>query len=81
MPFGSGTLLELGLGEDMREGEEEIFLFDEEELIVFDPDDEFLLKENVLLSLPGMSSPRPTSKTVPEPEGTWVQPSGHSSPE
>jgi hypothetical protein len=39
VPSGSGSLLEVGLGEDMPEGEEEIFLFDEEELIVFDPDD------------------------------------------
>jgi hypothetical protein len=39
LPSPSGSLLELGLGDDMAEGEEELFLFDEEELVDFDPDE------------------------------------------
>jgi hypothetical protein len=39
LPDGSGALLEAGLGLDMAEGEEELFLFDEEELVAFDPDE------------------------------------------
>jgi hypothetical protein len=39
LPTASGALAELGLGSDMEEGEEEIFLFDEEELVAFDPDE------------------------------------------
>jgi hypothetical protein len=38
-PDGAGSFLELSLGEDMAEGEEEVFLFDEEELVAFDPDE------------------------------------------
>ncbi len=39
LPSGSGSLLEVGIGDDLVEGEEEIFLFDEEDLITFDPDE------------------------------------------
>jgi hypothetical protein len=39
LPAGSGRVLELALGSDMAEGEEELFLFDEEALVSFDPDD------------------------------------------
>jgi hypothetical protein len=39
LPTASGSLVELGLGADMAEGEEELFLFDEEELVDFDPDE------------------------------------------
>jgi hypothetical protein len=35
---GNGSLEEYRIGADMAEGEEEIFVFDEEDLIVFDPD-------------------------------------------
>ncbi len=38
-PSNSGRLVEVGVGEAMSEGEEEIFLFDEEDLIVFDADE------------------------------------------
>jgi hypothetical protein len=39
LPSAPGSLLELGLGADMGEGDEELFLFDEEELVGFDPDE------------------------------------------
>jgi hypothetical protein len=39
LPDRSGALREVSLGEDMVEGEEELFLFDEEELVAFDPDE------------------------------------------
>jgi hypothetical protein len=39
LPSPTGSLLELCLGDDMAEGEEELFLFDEEELVDFDPDE------------------------------------------
>jgi hypothetical protein len=39
LPTASGALVELGLGADLAEGEEELFLFDEGELVEFDPDD------------------------------------------
>jgi len=39
LPDGLGVLRETTIGEDMGEGEEELFLFDEEELVSFDPDD------------------------------------------
>jgi hypothetical protein len=39
LPSVSGKLVELGLGSDMAEGEEELFLFDEEELVGYDPDE------------------------------------------
>jgi hypothetical protein len=39
MPSASGRLVELGLGADLVEGEEELFLFDEEELVSYDPDE------------------------------------------
>ena len=39
LPTVSGSFLELGLGIDMAEGEEELFLFDEEGLVGFDPDE------------------------------------------
>jgi hypothetical protein len=32
-------LVRVGIGEDMEEGEEELFVFDEEELVSFDPDE------------------------------------------
>jgi hypothetical protein len=38
-PAGSGILIETSLGVDMAEGEEELFLFEEEDLVAFDPDD------------------------------------------
>ena len=40
---GSPHLREARFGSDMAEGEEELFLFDEEDLIAFDPDDGPLL--------------------------------------
>jgi hypothetical protein len=39
LPAASGSLLELRMGADMADGEEELFLFDEEELVGFDPDE------------------------------------------
>jgi hypothetical protein len=39
LPSSSGRLVEVGVGEAMPEGEEEIFFFDEEDLIVFDADE------------------------------------------
>jgi len=39
LPAASGSLVERRLGVDMAEGEEELFLFDEEELVGFDPDE------------------------------------------
>jgi hypothetical protein len=39
MPVAEDALLELRLGCDMTEGEEEVFLFDEEDLVDFDPDE------------------------------------------
>jgi hypothetical protein len=39
LPSVAGPLLELALGADMADGEEELFLFDEEEIVEFDPDD------------------------------------------
>jgi hypothetical protein len=39
LPAPSGSLIELGVGGDMAEGEEELFLFDDEELVAFDPDE------------------------------------------
>jgi hypothetical protein len=39
LPSVSGSLVELDLGMDMENGEEELFLFDEEELVAFDPDE------------------------------------------
>jgi hypothetical protein len=44
MPGASGILVELGLGADMAEGEEELFLFDEESLVEFDPDEGPMLR-------------------------------------
>ena len=44
VPDGSGTLREAKLGAGMAEGEEELFLFDEDELVGFDPDDGPLLR-------------------------------------
>jgi hypothetical protein len=39
LPDASGSLLGLGLGADMTEGGEELFLFDDEDLVEFDPDE------------------------------------------
>jgi hypothetical protein len=39
VPRSAASILELGIGADMAEGEEELFLFDDEDLIDFDPDD------------------------------------------
>jgi hypothetical protein len=39
IPAAEGSVLELGLGADMSEGEEELFLFDEGDIVDFDPDD------------------------------------------
>ena len=67
VPDGSGSFIQAGLGEEMTEGEEELFLFDEEELIAFDPD------EGPRLCRP---LPRPSfygrlsSSDPPEAEGT-----------
>ena len=36
LPTASGSMRELGLGEDLSDGEEEVFFFDEEELVAFD---------------------------------------------
>jgi hypothetical protein len=44
MPGASGAFLELGLGADMAEEEEELFLFDEESLVDFDPDEGPMLR-------------------------------------
>jgi hypothetical protein len=57
MPGASGAFLELGLGSDMAEGEEELFLFDEESLVDFDPDDGPMLKRP--LSAPRFYGRRP----------------------
>jgi hypothetical protein len=39
LPADSGGFREVGLGSDMEEGEEELFVFDAEELVAFDPDE------------------------------------------
>lgn len=39
LPDGSGAWREIQVGEGMAEGEEELFLFDEEEIVSFDPDE------------------------------------------
>jgi hypothetical protein len=39
LPSPAGGFTEVGLGMDMAEGEEELFLFDPEELVAFDPDE------------------------------------------
>jgi len=39
VPGAAASILELGLGADMAEGEEELFLFDDEDIVDFDPDD------------------------------------------
>jgi hypothetical protein len=44
IPGATGSILELGLGADMAEGEEELFLFEDEDLIDFDPDDGPMLR-------------------------------------
>lgn len=38
-PLSEGEVVELPIGEALEEGEEELFLFDEDALIRFDPDD------------------------------------------
>jgi hypothetical protein len=44
VPDGSGVLSETKFGVDMAEGEEELFLFEEEDLIAFDLDEGPLLR-------------------------------------
>jgi hypothetical protein len=39
LPSAAGSFRELGIGADMAEGEEELFLFDEGELVDFDSDE------------------------------------------
>jgi hypothetical protein len=63
VPGASGEILELGLGADMAEGEEEIFLFDELDLVDFDPDDGPRLRRP--LSAPRFYGRRPAPRQGP----------------